>query len=103
MCPHPGRADPLHQLGVLVDQPRLAKHVRGGVFQLRDKKELIKSSQRTVLLSSSHPLCELSVHHEVVDVFFGPRKLQLPRHHGNEKRRAAGALEESRISLIIRT
>ena len=41
----------------------------------------------------TYPLCELGVHHEVVDVFFGPRELQLSRDHGNEERRTAGALK----------
>ena len=40
-----------------------------------------------------HPLGQLGVHHEVVDVFFGPRELQLSRDHGNEERRTAGALK----------
>ena len=56
------------------------------------------SLKRHIQLSSSrpaltYPLCELGVHHEVVDVFFGPRELELSRDHGNEERRTAGALK----------
>ena len=48
----------------------------------------------------TYPLCELGVHHEVVDVFFGPRELELSRDHGNEERRAAGALERQRKKMM---
>ena len=33
----PGVGDPLHQLGVFVDQPGLPQHVGRSVFQLKDK------------------------------------------------------------------
>ena len=35
MCPHPGVGDALHQLRVLVDQPRLPQHVSRRVLQLK--------------------------------------------------------------------
>ena len=51
----------------------------------------------------TYPLCKLVVHHEVVDVFFGPRELELSRDHGNEERRTAGALKrEERRRHIVR-
>ena len=51
----------------------------------------------------TYPLCQLGVHHEVVDVFFGPRELHLSREHSNEERRTAGALKwEERRRHIVR-
>ena len=41
----------------------------------------------------TYPLCKLVVHHEVVDVPFGPRELHLSIYHGNEERRTTGALK----------
>ena len=41
----------------------------------------------------TYPLCKLGVHHEVVDVSFGPRELKLSIDHGNEERCTAGALK----------
>ena len=53
----------------------------------------LSASVRPSVRRPTYPLCELGVHHEVVDVFFGPRELQLSRDHGNEERRTAGALK----------
>ena len=51
----------------------------------------------------TYPLCKLGVHHEVVDVSFGPRELKLSIDHGNEERRTAGALKrEERRRHIVR-
>ena len=40
-----------------------------------------------------YPLGELSVHHEVVDVFLGSSQLQFPRDDSHEQRRAASTLQ----------
>lgn len=45
---------------------------------------------------STHPLGELRVHHEVVHVFLGLGKLQLPGYHGNHQSSAARTLREGR-------
>ena len=40
-----------------------------------------------------YPFGELRVHHEVVNVFFGPSQLQFPGDDGHEQRRAASTLQ----------
>lgn len=42
---------------------------------------------------TTHPLRELSIHHEVVDVFLCPSQLQFPRDDSHEQRRAASTLQ----------
>lgn len=76
---HFGRTDPFDELGVLVDQPRLSEDVGGRVFQ---------------------PLCQLSVHHEIMDVFFCPRQFQLSRDDSHKESRTSGTLNTDNASFI---
>ena len=45
------------------------------------------------VLLLTHPLGQLRVHHEVVDVLLRPGQLQLPADHGHQQRRATRALQ----------
>ena len=40
-----------------------------------------------------YPLCELGVHHEVVNMFLCSGQLQLPGHHRHQQRRAPSTLQ----------
>ena len=49
----------------------------------------------------THPLGELRVHHEVVDMLLRPGQLQLPRHHRHQQRRAARTLQHVRNYYVL--
>ena len=83
--------------------------VVSGKLELSRTKKHVHNFMMTDMALKSHirrptyPLCKLVVHHEVVDVFFGPRELHLSREHSNEERRTAGALKrEERRRHIVR-
>lgn len=123
--PNFGMVDLLHQLGVFVDEPRFPEYVGSSVFHLgkaAKSRDLPTDGDKNGVVGGGfsvfppgcavgvfffgeggddsgapHPLGELRVHHEVVDVFLRFGQLQLPGHHGHHQRGAAGALRAWKV------
>ena len=55
------------------------------------------------VLLLTHPLGQLRVHHEVVDVLLRPGQLQLPGDHRHQESRAARTLQRERVENVRET
>lgn len=92
MSAHTAGVHSLHKPCMFVDQPRLAENIGGCIFELANHYE-VRKFMNPETKNSTHPLSQLSIHHEIVDVLLRSRQFEFSGNDGHQERRAASTLE----------